>query len=193
MVNNIELEYGYADPYLLTEIYQRKNWHAQKISARYNIPLSTVNQIVSDNYQTPEDKPSLDVLELYSLAEQGLTYKEIAQQLNTTIYYIRKAMGEHNIRMTTKKLTGQQYQEIVDALIEGKTSNKDLAYQYNVDPSMISHIKAEVLVLPNRKKHNKIDPALVVKLIEYGFTQEAIAKQLDISQATVSRLNKEHK
>jgi transcriptional regulator with XRE-family HTH domain len=190
LANNIKLDYDILSDNLLAEIVLNRNWAHEKLASRYHVPLLIIKQILVGTYIGPREQPDIDILELQHLANQGYHFNEMAFKLHTTIYYIKKALKDHNLITTRQKITAQQYDEIVHSL---HLKTKDLAKKYNLSPSMISHIRRETENKVERKALVRADPELVVKLVNAGFTQVSIAKQLNIAQGTVSRLYKENK
>lgn len=190
LANNIGLNYKVFSDSLLEELLSHRDWAPEKLAGRYHINPLTIRRILAGTYIGPVSQPEVDILELQHLANQGYNFKEMAVKLNTTIYYVNKALEKHNITTARRKLLANQYDEIIDNL---HLSTKDLAEKYQVSASMISQIKHETVNFIKRKPLVRADPALIVQLVDQGFTQTSIAKQLNIAQGTVSRLYKEHK
>lgn len=77
---------------------------------------------------------------ILKLKEQGLKNKEIALQLNISLPSISKIIKP--ITKYSYKLTTNKVKEIKGLINENKMLLQDIAKEYNVNPSVISNIKA---------------------------------------------------
>lgn len=172
----------------LIEEVMHKNYSIRKIASRYRISQPIANQIYYNGYTIPNPAPEIDLIELIAYLDQGYSVQDIAKQFETTPYYIRKTMAVNDLVPNRNKLTSSEYNNLVKDIAAGVQSHKHLAKRYNISQSMVSQIKRATTDMPPRKTHNRANKDLIRKLIKDGHTQESIALQLDISQATVSRI-----
>jgi len=189
----IPLDYSFVSESLVIELLDHAEWKAPKLASRYNMTIPVMQRILLGTYPLTVKRKIINKKTLTDLVNLRCSVQEIAKHLDVSIYYVRKALEKHSLTVQRGKLTTAQYDEIVHDLLHCLTPQKDLAEAYGVDPSMISYIKKQVVNLPERKKYIKADPLLVVQLVDAGYTQQSVAKQLNIAQATVSRLYREHK
>jgi len=184
--HHIELDFRRTPLSLQTEVNHHIDfygWSKIKVAKRYSLPLTTVLAIMYDNRAVPKDDPPKDMIE--HLLEHHYTIKDMAEYFKISTYKVKKLLEQYDL--TAYKVINEEVTEqIIDMLLD-EIPPKDIARVLKVSYTTVYNIKREQLGVKEYKPHGKASMEEIKTLHEKGYTQAEIARELNISQATVSR------
>lgn len=126
---------------------------------------------------------SVSISEIMTLREQGLSMKEIASRLDTSVTTIRKYIGPSRKRTYTA-ITPEIKQRMFDLREQGM-SNKEIAATLHVsDQTVLNHIGKQPKAA--KESTSKIDLQELKRLREQGMSQKALAEHFNMSQSTIN-------
>lgn len=162
---------------------ENQGWSPRKAAQKYKLSLPVVNKVIYQEFFTARIPPLVNRYQLEELVAKEMPVEQIATELGTTLHYTRKAMEQYGIKSLRTKLTQEELLEIKTELNKGIPPEL-VAKQYNIALQRVKNMTAP----PRRRRYGKADPAAIVSLYNEGYTQQQIAKQLGVSQPTVSNV-----
>lgn len=183
--NSIEYDFSQCPESLQKEVktvYNHEEWNRPKLQKRYRLTATQILQCIYDN--GPKDKPSFSELLLQDYIEAGMTTKEIADTLDISVYRTRNLLRQYGLKPLSKSA---KVTELVQQMLLDKKSIEQICKEVNLSPKIVYKIKSDFIGVKEYAKRGTASTKKVKKLHNQGLSQQQIANELGVSQATISR------
>ncbi|WP_421845497.1 hypothetical protein [Mycobacterium sp.] len=187
---------------------QHPNWSQRQIATHVNVSLASVNRLFKQhNLQSSRgsgvplsDQQKQHILDART-QHPNWSQRQIATHVGVSPMSVNKVVNQHNLQPSKGSgvpLSDQQKQEILNAHAQQpNSSQRQIAIQFNVSPASVNRLfkqhnlqpgKGSGVPLSDQQKQHILD----AQTQHPNWSQRQIATAVNVSQASVNRLFKQH-